>query len=444
METVSNSDAQEALGELQAAEPSGDRRPRRIAHAPNPIGPPHVAKVLGGHASIRNRTPEELEAMRRRGGRRGGAATAAGLAELSPEERAERIRKLNEARLTKQRQLRARGESLWDSPTPAVAVLGGKTRIEQQTSGMSDEERSEFFRQRGRAGGKASGQARQPESEEVRQLREATKKLVAEMRALEQAQRDGAPSASTGNDGGCSSGSAPSARKAPARKRRARRQDTSRGQLAISPAELHGQGPTPPVQVPPPVDAVAIEDVRQAQAVVEIRRDLRIKLPSSGRRNDTACFCKLLRSMRPAPASGWDFVGKIFPCGKVVDEKSLRPDSTWPAVPLVLESAGTGASGPLRHGSRRNPSWFVLWRLDGANWTEIARVQASGLEWVKLIAPAVEKELAPPVVGEDMIHAMCFKMLQLFDRWALKQTPENRHLMVQLMHDEIAGRVARW
>jgi hypothetical protein len=89
--------------------------------------------------------------------------------------------------------------------------------------------------------------------------------------------------------------------------------------------------------------------------------------------------------------AGHPFAGVFLRSGAVVDGASLWPTSDYPAIPLLIEFAGSDRSG---RGHNRSLDIHVLWRFDGRAFREVARVKSQGREWVFDFLPIVEREIS--------------------------------------------------
>ena len=112
----------------------------------------------------------------------------------------------------------------------------------------------------------------------------------------------------------------------------------------------------------------------------------KVRLPrSSVRLSAPRVFCRLVTGCRKENHHLW-IDGPIYAPGTDVSFDQL-PDSG-----LVLECAG-----PLSRirGHNRAEHLWILWKLQRDQWRELARAETIGSEWIHVLGPVVERELAP-------------------------------------------------
>jgi hypothetical protein len=110
----------------------------------------------------------------------------------------------------------------------------------------------------------------------------------------------------------------------------------------------------------------------------------KLRLPrSSSRLNAPRVFCRLVTGFRKQNDHVW-IDGPVFAPGSEVSFDQL-------GCGLLLECAGPIGAG---RGHRRPEVLWILWRWNG-DWRELGRVEAIGSEWIHVLGPIVERELAP-------------------------------------------------
>lgn len=120
------------------------------------------------------------------------------------------------------------------------------------------------------------------------------------------------------------------------------------------------------------------------RGAVENREKLRLPRTSS-RLSAPRVFCRIVTGLRKQHQHVW-IDGPIYAPGSEVSFDQLQQTG------LVLECAGPqGASA----GHRRAEHLWILWRLQQGEWREIARAESVGSDWIHVLAPVVERELAP-------------------------------------------------
>jgi len=166
----------------------------------------------------------------------------------------------------------------------------------------------------------------------------------------------------------------------------------------------------------------------------------RVKIPRSGARNGTPTFAKLLRHVTAKPECGFDFTGTFFAPGRAVDASALRPPG-YPDVPLLLEAAGVfGGKGHVR-----GEALYILWRLDGANWVELARAKSQAWEWSLDLGPIAKRAL------EESTRTLCVEVLPslahiekrlqaALDRVLTPLARRDQRRVLAVIHDTLATR----
>jgi len=167
----------------------------------------------------------------------------------------------------------------------------------------------------------------------------------------------------------------------------------------------------------------------------------RVKIPRSGARNATPVFAKLLQRVTAKPECGFDFAGTFLKPGGAVEASALRPPG-FPTVPLLLECAGVyGGKGHVR-----GEALYILWRLDGANWVELARAKSQAWEWSLDLGPIAKRALE-----ESSTRTLCVEVLPslahiekrlqaALDRVLTPLAHRDQRRVLAVIHDTLATR----
>lgn len=169
--------------------------------------------------------------------------------------------------------------------------------------------------------------------------------------------------------------------------------------------------------------------------------ELRVRIPRSGPRNGTPVFAKLLRAVAAKPDCGFDFVGTFFAPGRAVAASALTPPG-YPDVPVLLE--GSGVYGGRGH--VRGEGLYILWRLDGANWVELARAKSVAWEWSLDLGPVAQRALA------ESTRSLCVEVLPslthierriqaALDRVLAPLARRDQRRVLAVIHDTLATRL---
>jgi hypothetical protein len=177
---------------------------------------------------------------------------------------------------------------------------------------------------------------------------------------------------------------------------------------------------------------------------------LPIRLPRSAWRRAGPSYALLVRRLSPNRALR-NFEGQLLRSGALVEESALWPDRSYPLVPLLIEFAGTdglAANGKPARGHNRARDIRILWRFDRerSEWDEVARIKSEGSHWYADLAPIVERELVPSVVGHvDCVNdarAVAGRLAALIDGALDELTEEGREHALAFLYDEVAARFA--
>lgn len=158
-----------------------------------------------------------------------------------------------------------------------------------------------------------------------------------------------------------------------------------------------------------------------------------IRLPRSSAKRGSLSWLKLVSHVNPQTVGGFCFEGKILRPGEQIALNQL----TAPAV--LLECAGSVGSGHRRAGAI-----YILWKLDGAEWREIARAQSVGPEWAQDLMPIAERLLnqRKPMGVALSSEAVIERTMEVLDRGLAGLNSDERREALALLHDQIVGRVA--
>jgi len=158
-----------------------------------------------------------------------------------------------------------------------------------------------------------------------------------------------------------------------------------------------------------------------------------VRLPRSSTRRNAVTYCKLVSTVRPDPVwGGWQLDGAVLRSGACVEADSI------PAGALLLECAGDQLGGS---GHKRAPCVYILWRLEGEAWREVARAASVGRDWTVDLGPIARRELEARPVLVDPEAAADHVMLAL-DREMESLNAEARCLVARAVYDRFAARVA--
>lgn len=112
-----------------------------------------------------------------------------------------------------------------------------------------------------------------------------------------------------------------------------------------------------------------------------------IRLPRTAERRNQISYIQMLERVTPDTVwGGWRFEGQLLQPGATVPADSLPRDA------LLIECAGTVPGGS---GHRRAPTVYILWRLEGDAWREVARAASVGRDWTLDLGPIARRELEP-------------------------------------------------
>jgi hypothetical protein len=166
----------------------------------------------------------------------------------------------------------------------------------------------------------------------------------------------------------------------------------------------------------------------------------RVKIPRSGPRNGTPIFAKLLERVAARPDCGFDFKGTFLRPGAAVPASALTPPG-YPAVPILLEGSGTYGG----KGHERGESLYVLWRLDGFTWTELARAKSQAWEWSLDLGPVAKRLI------DEGTKTLCVEVLPslthierriqaALDRVLAPLANRDQRRVLAVIHDTLATR----
>ena len=130
-------------------------------------------------------------------------------------------------------------------------------------------------------------------------------------------------------------------------------------------------------------------------------REVQVRIPRSALVRNEPTYAKLLfRVVREPNFGPWSYKGRIVKCGSWINETELRPDPTWPVVPVLLECAGRvpGVLYRADSGHKRCEDLYVLWRWDGQDWCEVCRMQSQQGQWCHAMRSVAAAELNGPVL----------------------------------------------
>jgi hypothetical protein len=176
--------------------------------------------------------------------------------------------------------------------------------------------------------------------------------------------------------------------------------------------------------------------------VTEATRTIRI--PRTNETRGALTYARLLLRVWPRRTFA-AFDGKFFKPGAKIEEADLWPTPEYPAVPLLLEYAGSDRTG---RGHRRANDIYLLWRYERetGEWVALLRYTGQGTEWIAPIKRRALAELArtePPI---SCTHAsdVCVRVLAALDHELELLDNENRHLVMSFVYQEFSARAVAY
>jgi hypothetical protein len=135
------------------------------------------------------------------------------------------------------------------------------------------------------------------------------------------------------------------------------------------------------------------------------------------------------------------FEGKLLKPGARLEYSSLWPDPRYPRKPVLLEFAGSDHSG---RGHNRGSQIYILWRLEGENWVEIARSLSVGGEWIAVLMPIALRELGGPArIDPDMAEKLAVVWLGRLDDELKELGAGDRGIMLNFVFEQVAARMMK-
>jgi hypothetical protein len=168
---------------------------------------------------------------------------------------------------------------------------------------------------------------------------------------------------------------------------------------------------------------------------------VRVHIPNTSPSRREPTYARLIRGVSSLPA-GLAFPGKLFRCGRAVEESELWPEEGYPETPLLIEFAGRDRVG---RGHNRSTWLHVLWRYDlhRREWAELCRASSVGAEWVEYLKPAILAELRnEPRCPVDAAARASGKVLMLLDGELDQLSDEERRLAMTLVYEQVTARLA--
>jgi hypothetical protein len=165
-----------------------------------------------------------------------------------------------------------------------------------------------------------------------------------------------------------------------------------------------------------------------------------VRIPRTGPRNGTPIFAKLLKRVSSKPDCGYDFQGTFLKPGASVEASALRPPG-YPVTPLLLEASGIYGG----KGHHRGESHYILWRLDGFTWIELARAKSQAWEWTLDLGPIAQRLI------EESSRTLCVEVLPslvhiekriqtAIDRVLTPLARRDQRRVLSVIHDTLATR----
>jgi hypothetical protein len=135
------------------------------------------------------------------------------------------------------------------------------------------------------------------------------------------------------------------------------------------------------------------------------------------------------------------FEGLLLKPGATFEEAALWPTSEYPAMPLLLEYAGTDRTGS---GHRRSNDIYVLWRYDRGRgcWDELIRATSQGMDWIEQLKAVALQELGRTIAPFDASAAHCVsrRVLGALDHELEMLDADDRLLVMSFVYQEFTSR----
>lgn len=167
------------------------------------------------------------------------------------------------------------------------------------------------------------------------------------------------------------------------------------------------------------------------------KRGRLVKIPRTSARSEQMAFAKLLCRVDPQTINGFGFEGIFLRPGRTIEESALWPTDRYPTVPIVLEFAGKRTVRGVGHnGEDLRMALYVLWRLDGRTWTEVARAYATSTEWAYEL-----RSIASRLVGHagvDVLPSLASAAARIsscLTQEFAELEPRDRARLVGVLHD---------
>jgi hypothetical protein len=168
-----------------------------------------------------------------------------------------------------------------------------------------------------------------------------------------------------------------------------------------------------------------------------------VRIPNSAISRHGFAYAKLLWRVHPDRGTANAFEGPLLKPGALVDSSALWPDGSYPTKPLLLENAGSDATG---RGHNRSKQVYILWRYEPERsvWVEVVRTLTEGLEWVSSLVPVALREIGgAPAPDPDLARNVSRFFLSQLDKELGELPAGDRHLTLSLLYEQVAARLVR-
>ena len=168
-----------------------------------------------------------------------------------------------------------------------------------------------------------------------------------------------------------------------------------------------------------------------------------VKLPGLPHRSSRrSSVLRLVKWVPEDAAWSGQVISKLMRPGERVHESALRPDSTWPRVPLIQENAPP--QGPLERGWRRHGQGdsLVFYTFDraAASWIKRGEVIVTdGFGWTTAVKPLL-CALFSECVGPQLVAApdSVANITELVHRELARLQPADRICVAEALLNELS------
>jgi hypothetical protein len=178
---------------------------------------------------------------------------------------------------------------------------------------------------------------------------------------------------------------------------------------------------------------------------VDVSRTVRI--PRTSARASQRIYAKLLTRVDPQAQTGFGFEGTLLRPGDVLPLSALWPTPDHPAVPVLLECAGSLSKPATGHARRSQEDLYLLWKFDAerAQWKEIARSSSTDWSWAIDLRPIAVRLLRESRGAEVQVFAglqeVCTRLWQALDEEIGRLAPPDQLRAGAALHDQLCFRM---